>query len=119
MIARLCVITVSLVATAAFLSSARHPELIPPREPFADFPLQIGNWKATAELGEVYRAARELGIESNLAELEAFGFTIVPPESVTSRWRASSADMCRLQNTTPLPTRCCTGMFQRQPAVCA
>jgi hypothetical protein len=42
--------------------------------------MQIGDWKATAELGEVYRAARELGLETNLAELEAFGFTIVEPE---------------------------------------
>jgi hypothetical protein len=44
--------------------------------------MEIGDWKATAELNEVYRKARELGIESNLAELEAFGFTIVEPEKV-------------------------------------
>ena len=44
--------------------------------------MEIGNWKATAELSELYRHARELGIESNFAELEAFGFTIVPPEKV-------------------------------------
>jgi hypothetical protein len=42
--------------------------------------MEIGNWKATPELGDIYRKARELGIETNLAELEAFGFTIVEPE---------------------------------------
>jgi len=42
--------------------------------------MEIGEWKATRELNEVYRKARELGIETNLAELEAFGFTIIEPE---------------------------------------
>ena len=44
--------------------------------------MEIGDWKATAELGQVYRKARELGLEANLAELEAFGFTVVEPEKV-------------------------------------
>jgi ectoine hydroxylase-related dioxygenase (phytanoyl-CoA dioxygenase family) len=42
--------------------------------------MDIGDWKATEELNSVYRKARELGIETNLAELEAFGFTVVEPE---------------------------------------
>jgi ectoine hydroxylase-related dioxygenase (phytanoyl-CoA dioxygenase family) len=42
--------------------------------------MDIGDWKATRELSTVYRRARELGLESNIAELDAFGFTIVPPE---------------------------------------
>ncbi len=47
--------------------------------------MQIGDWKATAELNETYRKARELGIETNLAELEAFGFTIVEPGKVAPK----------------------------------
>jgi ectoine hydroxylase-related dioxygenase (phytanoyl-CoA dioxygenase family) len=47
--------------------------------------MEIGNWKATAELCQIYRDARELGIETNLAELEAFGFTIVEPEKLAPR----------------------------------
>jgi hypothetical protein len=47
--------------------------------------MEIGNWKATAELNEIYLQARELGIETNLAELEAFGFTIVEPEKVAPK----------------------------------
>ena len=39
--------------------------------------MEIGNWKTTAELSEIYRTARDLGVETNIAELEAFGFTIV------------------------------------------
>ncbi len=41
--------------------------------------MEIGDWKATAELNGIYRQARALGLETNLAELEAFGFTIVEP----------------------------------------
>src|ERR1700733_4526784 len=47
--------------------------------------MEIGDWKATAELSQIYREARELGIETNLMELEAFGFTIVEPEKVAPR----------------------------------
>ena len=39
--------------------------------------MEIGDWKATAELNGIYREIRELGLETNLAELEAFGFTVI------------------------------------------
>lgn len=42
--------------------------------------MEIGDWKSTAGMAETYRAARELGIETNLAEIEAFGFTVIPSE---------------------------------------
>ena len=38
---------------------------------------QDGEWSATPELNRIYREIRELGLESNLAELEAFGFTVI------------------------------------------
>src|SRR5262245_13763880 len=41
--------------------------------------MDIGNWRSVAGMDQTYREARELGIETNLAELEAFGFTVVPP----------------------------------------
>ncbi len=44
--------------------------------------MEIGDWQATAELNTVVRQARELGLERNLFELEAFGFTVVPPETL-------------------------------------
>ena len=44
--------------------------------------MDIGNGKTTAELNAIYAEARKLGIENCVAELEAFGFTIVPPEKV-------------------------------------
>ncbi len=44
--------------------------------------MEIGDWKATSELNQVYKKARELGLETNIAELEAFGFTIVEPGKV-------------------------------------
>ncbi|MBX3484129.1 phytanoyl-CoA dioxygenase family protein [Phenylobacterium sp.] len=39
--------------------------------------MEIGKWSATPDLNDIYRDIRELGLESNLAELEAFGFTVV------------------------------------------
>ena len=42
--------------------------------------MEIQNWKSMAGMAQVYAQARELGIETNLAELEAFGFTVVEPE---------------------------------------
>ncbi len=40
--------------------------------------MEIGEWSATPDLNEIYREIRDAGLETNLAELEAFGFTIVP-----------------------------------------
>jgi ectoine hydroxylase-related dioxygenase (phytanoyl-CoA dioxygenase family) len=42
--------------------------------------MQIQNWKSMAGLAELYQQARALGIETNIAELETFGFTIIEPE---------------------------------------
>ncbi|MBI1198552.1 MAG: hypothetical protein GC203_11875 [Phenylobacterium sp.] len=39
--------------------------------------MEIGDWTACPDLVDVYREIRELGLERNLAELEAFGYTIV------------------------------------------
>ena len=35
--------------------------------------MQIGDWAATPDLNDIYREIRDLGLETNLAELEAFG----------------------------------------------
>jgi len=42
--------------------------------------MEILDWKSVAGMAETYRKARELGIETNIAELEAFGFTVIEPE---------------------------------------
>lgn len=44
--------------------------------------MEIGDWPASAELNQVFRKARELGLETNIAELEAFGFTVVFPDQL-------------------------------------
>lgn len=41
--------------------------------------MKIGDWKTTPELGPQYREIRRLGLEQNIAELDAFGFTILEP----------------------------------------
>jgi hypothetical protein len=47
--------------------------------------MEIRDFKAAPELSQTFRQARALGLESNIAELEAFGFTIVPPEKAAPR----------------------------------
>lgn len=39
--------------------------------------MEIGDWTATPDLNDIYREIRALGLETNLAELEAYGFTVV------------------------------------------
>jgi hypothetical protein len=54
--------------------------------------MQIGDWTATPDLCEVYQEIRDLGLETNLAELEAFGFTVIPDAlspDVTGKLRAA------------------------------
>ena len=42
-----------------------------------DRQMQIGDWAATRDLNRIYGDIRDLGLEANLAELEAFGFTVI------------------------------------------
>jgi ectoine hydroxylase-related dioxygenase (phytanoyl-CoA dioxygenase family) len=42
--------------------------------------MEILDWKSMAGMSATYRKARELGLESNIAELETFGFTVIEPE---------------------------------------
>ncbi len=46
--------------------------------------MEIGNWTSSAEINDQVRAARALGIESNLFELDVFGFTIIEPEKTAA-----------------------------------
>ncbi|HWA63337.1 MAG TPA: phytanoyl-CoA dioxygenase family protein [Caulobacteraceae bacterium] len=39
--------------------------------------MEIGDWRATRDLNGLYRQIRALGLETNLAELDAFGFTVI------------------------------------------
>lgn len=42
--------------------------------------MEVLDWKSMAGMAATYRQARELGIETNIAELETFGFTVIEPE---------------------------------------
>jgi ectoine hydroxylase-related dioxygenase (phytanoyl-CoA dioxygenase family) len=54
--------------------------------------MDIGAWKTTEGVNELYREVRELGLETNIAELDTFGFTVVPPEKAAP---AGFADQLR------------------------
>src|ERR1700742_4113476 len=69
--------------------------------------MQIGDWAATPDLNEIYRDIRELGLETNLAELEAFGFTVIegalsPDEVKATRNRILEISEQRLGRTLDL-----------------
>src|SRR5665213_3695013 len=42
--------------------------------------MNIDDWKTPDSVTSAYQRVRELGLEINIAELEAFGFTVVEPE---------------------------------------
>ncbi|MCY3841012.1 MAG: hypothetical protein OXH09_20605 [Gammaproteobacteria bacterium] len=44
--------------------------------------MEIENWESAGALPLLYGELKQLGLESNVAELEAFGFTVVPPDKV-------------------------------------
>ncbi len=44
--------------------------------------MKLENWESTADLNGIYADIRANGLEQNLAELDAFGFTVVPPQAV-------------------------------------
>jgi len=46
--------------------------------------MDIGDWQASKELNKVFADVRELDLVSNIAELEAYGFTVVEPHKVKS-----------------------------------
>lgn len=66
--------------------------------------MQIGNWRAANGLDESYRRIRALGLETNLAELDAFGFTVIegaaPPELV-ARLKAAILKTAESRETVP------------------
>jgi ectoine hydroxylase-related dioxygenase (phytanoyl-CoA dioxygenase family) len=45
--------------------------------------MKIGDWPGSKNLNDIYRNIRELGLETNLAEIDAFGFTVI--ENAISR----------------------------------
>ncbi len=47
--------------------------------------MEIGKWDTAGCLNEIYPEVRRLGLEQNIAEHDAFGFTIVPPDKVGTR----------------------------------
>ncbi len=51
--------------------------------------MEIEDWKSTGSVAPLLRELRQIGLESNIVELEAFGFTVVPPEKV------APLDFCR------------------------
>jgi ectoine hydroxylase-related dioxygenase (phytanoyl-CoA dioxygenase family) len=44
--------------------------------------MEIEAWESAGSMALLYSELRQLGLETNIAELEAFGFTVVPPEKV-------------------------------------
>jgi hypothetical protein len=47
--------------------------------------MELGNWESTADLNPIYAEIRRLDLERCIAELDAFGFTVIPPDRVAPR----------------------------------
>lgn len=54
--------------------------------------MEIGDWHASRDLNDLYRELRSMDLEPRVAELEAFGFTVLPevlPPQLVDRLRAA------------------------------
>ena len=47
--------------------------------------MQIEDWPSAKDIPALYRELKELDLLEHLAELEAFGYTVLPPEKVGSK----------------------------------
>ncbi len=47
--------------------------------------MRIEDWKSAGSMPMLYRELQELDLISNVAELETFGFTVIPPEKVAPK----------------------------------
>ena len=74
------------------MTAGREPAYVPlawvktdevPRR-FGEPPMEIADWKSTEKYNDIYRKIRELDLEQNVSELDAYGFTIVPKDKVAS-----------------------------------
>ena len=62
--------------------------------------MEIQDWPATAHLNQLYRDIRRLGLETNVAELEAFGFTVLEgllPKETLETARNAIVEICEQQ----------------------
>ena len=44
--------------------------------------MKLENWESSSDVNPIYADIRALGLESSIAELDAFGFTVIPAEKV-------------------------------------
>ena len=47
--------------------------------------MEFGQFKSTEALNKTFNQITELGLESNIVELDTYGFTVVPPEKVADK----------------------------------
>src|SRR5690349_13240247 len=47
--------------------------------------MKLADWESSADVNDIYADVRKLGLEANVSELDAFGFTVIPPELVAPR----------------------------------
>lgn len=71
--------------------------------------MEINDWRATRDLNDLYRRLRFLGLEPHIAELDAFGFTVIEgalDASVTARTRDAIVSVAerRLHRTIDIET---------------
>jgi hypothetical protein len=67
--------------------------------------MDIGDWRSTRDLNDLYREIRSLGLETNIAELDAFGFTVIPDAldaALTTTLRDSVVRLAEKQFDRPL-----------------
>jgi EpsI family protein len=66
MVARMVIVALCLGAGSAVLTSRSQPELVPTREPFAGFPMEIATWRGERAPDFDEAIVKELGVDEYL-----------------------------------------------------
>lgn len=66
MVARMIIVALCLGSGSALLASMSHPELVPIREPFTVFPMEISTWRGERAPAFDEAILRELGVDEYL-----------------------------------------------------
>ena len=63
--------------------------------------MEFGDFRATEAFNPTYKRIKELGLEQNVLDLDAYGFTVIPPEKVAPPEPEYAARCCASRRSGP------------------
>src|SRR4051812_47075404 len=69
MTGRIVVVAMILLSGAGVIATASRPEQVPPRQPLANFPMELGNWRGSKEADFTADVLDVLGVDEYINRL--------------------------------------------------